>query len=36
MVRNDNADGQLKGGLVGTSLEHMNDMTLVLAALTQR
>jgi hypothetical protein len=25
-----------KEGLVWTSLEHMNDMTMVLAALTQR
>jgi hypothetical protein len=36
MVRNDNADGRLEGGLVWNSLEHMNDMTLVLEALTQR
>jgi hypothetical protein len=36
MVRTNNADGRLKGGLVGTSLEHMNDTTLVLVALTQR
>jgi hypothetical protein len=36
MVRNDNADGRLEGGIFWTSLEHLNDTKLVLAELNQR